>query len=115
MQARLDSPASLATFGLARSVRRRAWAVLLAVAVGLASFMHVAHSHDADGPTQLTQGICTFCTVFDRGGGAPPPADAVLLAVAPTATAPTVDDVEAPADSTVRSPCNPRAPPAIQA
>lgn len=115
MQAWLNSPTSLATFGLTRSVRRRAWALLLAVAVGLASFMHVAHSHDAQAPTKLTQTVCSFCTVFDRSGGAPPPAAVTFVTFAPFAVAATVIEVEAPAGAAARSPCNPRAPPALQA
>lgn len=106
---------ALTAVGLTRSMRRRAWAALLAVAVALAAFTHVAHSHETQGPAQFTQNICASCTLFDRGGGAPPPAVAAVLAVAPPSNAPAVDAVDAPADSTARSPCNPRAPPALQA
>jgi hypothetical protein len=43
----------------------------LTLSVALASFMHLAHSHEAEGTGAAT--LCEFCSSFDRGM-APPPA-----------------------------------------
>jgi hypothetical protein len=99
--------------GWSRAVRRRAWAVLLAVAVALASFMHVAHTHEAEVPASYK--FCSFCVSFDRGGGAPPPV--IRASVAPvSAVAPAhcVDET-VPQGRLVRPTCHPRAPPVLQA
>ena len=56
--------------GWSRPARGHVWAVLLAVAIALASFMHVAHTHDADVPASFQ--FCSFCVTFDRGGAPPP-------------------------------------------
>ena len=63
---------SLRALGLVPGAYRRAWSGLLVLAIALASFMHLAHSHDADAPS-ISKHHCTYCSTFDRGG-APPPA-----------------------------------------
>lgn len=90
--------------------RLRLLVATLALAVGLASFMHVAHSHDANGAdgSSVSQ-LCSFCSSFDRGT-APPPASSALPRiaglVAPQACADT-----AVARAPVRAAFRPRAPP----
>jgi peptidoglycan/LPS O-acetylase OafA/YrhL len=104
---------SLQALGLVPGVRRRAWSVLLVLALALASFLHVAHSHEADAPSLYKQ-HCTYCGMFDRGG-APPPAS---LAVLPAEPAPTFVFVapHAPVPGLpLRSALQPRAPPSPQA
>jgi hypothetical protein len=99
-------------FGCSRAVRRRAWAVLLALFVAVAAFMHVAHTHEADAPA--TYKFCSFCTTLDRGA-APPPASAVAIPfVAPAATA-IVVEIAGPLGTATRTPRQSRAPPALQA
>ncbi len=102
----------LPTLGLAPGARRRAWAVLLVLAVAFAAFGHVAHSHEAD--ALATYQPCSFCTTFDRGG-APPPAVQVALPDVPT-PAPAVPPSAAPqAQADLHLACRPRAPPFLQA
>ena len=104
---------SLQALGLVPGVRRRVWCGLLVLALALASFLHVAHSHDADAPSVYKQ-HCTYCGTFDRGG-APPPAS---LATLPARPAPSfvVDVTQAPVTRPQhRSAVQPRAPPFIQA
>ena len=98
--------------GRTRLGRRRAWAVLLSLALALAAFMHVAHTHEADAPA--TYKYCSFCTTLDRGS-APPPVVAVAVPHVGSAAAPLLRFIAAPAVAPVRTPQSPRAPPALQA
>jgi hypothetical protein len=104
---------SLQALGLVPGMRRRVWSGLLVLAIALASFLHVAHSHEADSPSIYKQ-HCTYCSAFDRGG-APPPAS---LATLPASQAP-IFVVVAPqgpvARLELRSVLQPRAPPFLQA
>ncbi len=103
----------LQALGLVPGLRRRAWCGLLVLVLALASFLHVAHSHDADAPSIYKQ-HCTYCGTFDRGGAPPPAACAAL----PSEPAPAVQ-VAAPrvpvTDVPIRSAGQPRAPPYSQA
>ena len=104
---------SLQALGLVPGLRRRAWSALLVLALALASFLHVAHSHEADSPSIYKQ-HCTYCGSFDRGG-APPPASLVTL---PALQAPVFVDVSPQTPITrlaLRSSLQPRAPPFLQA
>ncbi len=90
--------------------RLRLLVAALAIAVCLASFMHVAHSHDANGTDGAgVSKLCSFCASFERGT-APPPASAtpprVVGPIAPELHAPT-----ALASSPVRTAFRSRAPP----
>ena len=109
----IHSQPSLQALGLVPGLRRRVWSGLLVLALALASFMHVAHSHDADAPS-IYQQHCTYCSTFDRGG-APPPAS---LAVLPAAAAPSCA-IAAPrvpvAVIEIHFDGQPRAPPSFQA
>jgi hypothetical protein len=87
--------------------------VLLALALLLASFMHVAHSHDADAPSNYKQ-HCTYCNAFDRGG-APPPVTPVVLPVGPAPIFLVAPPPSPTARGPLRSACQPRAPPFLQA
>lgn len=91
--------------------RLRALALLLALAVALASFLHVAHSHDSDGPT--TRQLCSFCSTFERGTAPPPAALPALRDDAPALPLPVAARpvFAAPA----RQGGQPRAPPHLQA
>jgi len=82
----------------------------LALAVGLASFMHVAHSHDENGTDEAgVSQLCSFCSSFDRGS-APPPVSALPPRVeGPVAPEPHAST--APASPAVRAAFRPRAPP----
>ena len=91
--------------------RLRLLAAALAVAVALASFMHVSHSHAAEG-TGAAQ-LCQFCSSFDRGTAPPPAALAAMPAERPCSP---------PAESAPPAPRSPshgsyeaRAPPHVQA
>jgi hypothetical protein len=108
MQALSSPPTLLTGFGLHRTARRRAWAMLLALALVLAAFMHVAHTHDADTPASYK--FCSFCTTLDRGS-APPPVVAVSVPHVAPDSIPIRRSVAAPASTAVRSPQQPRAPP----
>jgi len=110
---RFQNQPSLRALGLAPGAWRRAWSGLLVLAVALASFMHVAHSHDADAPSTFKQ-HCTFCSTFDRGGGPPPATPALLPAEpVPSFTSPVP---QAPVVSVeILSDAQPRAPPPLQA
>jgi len=104
---------SLQALGLVPGVRRRVCSGLLVLVLALASFLHVAHSHDADAPSAYKQ-HCTYCSTFDRGG-APPPAS---LATLPAEPAPSliVAAPQAPVTPVeLRSTGQPRAPPFLQA
>ena len=104
---------SLQALGLRPGMRRRVWSGLLVLALALASFLHVAHSHEADSPSIYKQ-HCTYCGAFDRGG-APPPAS---LATLPARQAPAfvVVTLQAPVTRPeLRSTLQPRAPPFLQA
>jgi hypothetical protein len=91
--------------------RLRLLVAALALAVGLASFMHVAHSHEADEPGSAQ--LCSFCVSFERGA-APPPASGVVPSLerpAPPESSRTQTDPR-PAS---RVSFQPRAPPHSQA
>lgn len=110
---RIQNQPSLRALGLVPGAYRRAWSGLLVLALALASFMHVAHSHDADAPS-VYKHHCTYCSTFDRGG-APPPASLALLPAEP-APACTIAAPPAPVDRLeIRSDGQPRAPPSFQA
>jgi hypothetical protein len=109
----IQSQPALRGLGLLPGARRRVCSVLLVLAIALASFMHVAHSHEADAPSIYKQ-HCTFCSTFDRGG-APPPA---LLAALPAEPVPSVAFATPPQPLIrveQRPACRPRAPPLLQA
>ena len=90
--------------------RLRLLVAALALAVGLASFMHVAHIHDANGKHAAgVAQLCSFCASFDRGT-APPPAAATMPRIE-TPVAPESPLVTAQASSPVRAAFRPRAPP----
>jgi len=113
MQALSMPPTLFAQLGLARGARRRALVMLLALALVLAAFMHVAHTHDADRPASYK--FCSFCTTLDRGS-APPPVVAVSVPHVTPDLVPVRRSIAAPAGTVVRSPQQPRAPPpALQA
>jgi hypothetical protein len=112
MQALSLTQSWLTDLGRTRLGRRRAWAALLTLALALAAFMHVAHTHDADAPA--TYKYCSFCTTLDRGSAPPPVVAAGVPRVVATA-APLPRFVAAPAVVPVRTPHSPRAPPALQA
>jgi hypothetical protein len=99
--------------GLLPGARRRAWSTLLVLALALASFMHVAHSHDADAPSTHKQ-HCTFCSSFDRGG-APPPATPAVLPFELVPVFVLTPLPSPPARVEQRAACRPRAPPLLQA
>ena len=104
---------SLQALGFVPGVRRRVWSGLIVLALVLASFLHVAHSHESDAPSIYKQ-HCSYCSAFDRGG-APPPASIVML---PAEPAPSFVLVQAQAPATrvqLRSALQPRAPPFLQA
>jgi hypothetical protein len=90
--------------------RLRLLVAALALAVGLASFMHVAHSHDENGVDGAgVSQLCSFCSSFDRGT-APPPASAMPPSMdGPVAPEPVA--CTAPASRAVRAAFRPRAPP----
>ena len=103
----------LQVLGLVPGLGRRAWAGLLVLALALASFMHVAHSHEADAPSIYKQ-HCTYCGTFDRGSAPPPAVPAAL----PAEPAPSVSIVAPQAGFTpvrLRAASQPRAPPFLQA
>lgn len=109
----MRSQPSLQALGLVPGLRRRVWSGLIVLALALASFLHVAHSHEADAPSIYKQ-HCSYCSTFDRGG-APPPAS---IAVLPAEPAPSFVVVSAQAPATrvqPRSALQPRAPPFLQA
>jgi hypothetical protein len=83
----------------------------LALSVALASFLHSAHGHEADGPGVAK--ICTFCASFERGS-APPPAAALALRVAPHVL-PEQPPADAPRPSAAPASFRSRAPPHFQA
>jgi hypothetical protein len=104
---------SLQALGLLPGLGRRAWSWLLVLALALASFLHVAHSHDADAPSIYKQ-HCTYCGTFDRGGAPPPAAPAELPAEPAPPVA--VAAAQAPVPRVqLRSAGQPRAPPFRQA
>jgi hypothetical protein len=102
----------MTNLGRTRPARRRAWAVLLTLALALAAFMHVAHTHDTDAPA--TYKYCSFCTTLDRGS-APPPVVAVAVPHVAADAAPLHPCIAAPAAAPGRTPHSPRAPPVLQA
>ena len=113
MQALSSPPTLLTGFGFHRTARRRAWAMLLALALVLAAFMHVAHTHDADTPASYK--FCSFCTTLDRGSAPPPVVAGSVPHVAPDSI-PVRRSIATPASTAARSPLQPRAPPsALQA
>jgi hypothetical protein len=109
----IQSQPTLQGLGLLPGARRRAWSMLLVLAIAVASFMHVAHSHAADAPSIYKQ-HCTFCSTFDRGGAPPPATEGVLPAQpAPVLVVAPLHAPCAPVEQ--RSTCRPRAPPFLQA
>jgi len=91
--------------------RLRLLVAVLALSVALASFMHVSHSHEAEGTGAAK--LCQFCASFDRGT-APPPAALVLLPAAGPLLPPA--EVAAPASSpSTAGSYEARAPPHAQA
>lgn len=112
MQGRTYSQTMLTAFGWTRSARRGSWAMLLALALVLASFMQVVHTHDADAPA--SHKLCSFCTTLDRGG-APPPVIPAATAATATFVVARVATIAAPTGTATRTPHQPRAPPALQA
>lgn len=90
--------------------RLRLLVAALALAVGLASFMHVAHSHDENGSggASVSQ-LCSFCSSFDRGAAPPPVSSAMPRVEVPVK--PELHAATALATSPVRAAFRPRAPP----
>ena len=108
--ATLHRPAIFSPWRLPGWGRLRLLVAALALAVGLASFMHVAHSHDANGTDGAgVSQLCSFCSSFDRGT-APPPAPATLPRIEGP-VAPVHSAAQALAPSPVRGAFRPRAPP----
>jgi len=95
------------------SAVRRVWSGLLVLAIALASFLHVAHSHDADAPS-IYKHHCAYCSTFDRGG-APPPASFAMLPVQPAPSVIVAAPQEPFTCAELRSAGQPRAPPFLQA
>lgn len=104
---------SLQALGLVPGVSRRVWSGLLVLAIALASFLHVAHSHEADAPSIYKQ-HCTYCSTFDRGG-APPPASIATLPAEPAPSFVVVAPLAPVSGVRLRSALQPRAPPSLQA
>jgi hypothetical protein len=97
--------------GFSWAQRLRLLVSTLALAVVLASFMHVAHSHEADEPGAAK--LCSFCASFERGT-APPPAAAIAPPLAHPAAPEFQGTPPAPRPSS-RISFQPRAPPHFQA
>lgn len=72
--------------------RLRLLVAALALSVALASFMHVSHSHEAEGTGAAK--LCQFCSSFDRGTAPPPAALATPPAARPL---PPIADAALPA------------------
>jgi hypothetical protein len=90
--------------------RLRLLVAALALAVGFASFMHVAHSHDANGKHAAgVSQLCSFCASFDRGTAPPPAAVGAARVEGPVAPEPRA--FTALAASPVRAAFRSRAPP----
>jgi hypothetical protein len=90
--------------------RLRLLVAALALAVGLASFMHVAHGHDENGADGAgVSQLCSFCASFDRGTAPPPATESLLRLETPSAPEPAAP-ATAPL-SPVRAAFRPRAPP----
>jgi uncharacterized membrane protein YgaE (UPF0421/DUF939 family) len=102
----------LTSGGRSRTARRRIWAVLLALALALAAFMHVAHTHEAD--ASAASNYCAICTTLHHDA-APPPHSATVIVCVPPVTPASAVEFAAPADAIRRAPHQPRAPPALQA
>jgi hypothetical protein len=83
----------------------------LTLSVALASFMHVAHSHEAEGTGAAK--LCQFCSSFDRGT-APPPAGPAASPTARADSPPAAAASPAPIPS-ITGPYEARAPPHAQA
>jgi len=109
----IQSQPSLQALGLVPGARRRAWSALLILALAFASFMHVAHSHEADAPSIYKQ-HCTYCSTFDRGS-APPPASLAALPAAPVPSFVVAAPPQPLIRAELRTACQPRAPPFFQA
>ncbi len=91
--------------------RLRLLVAALALSVALASFMHVAHGHEAEGTGAAK--LCQFCSSFDRGT-APPPAALASLPAARPLPPPAVAALPAPRGAIAAS-YQARAPPHAQA
>jgi hypothetical protein len=89
----------------------RSLVMVLALSVALASFLHSAHGHEADGPGVAK--FCTFCASLERGSAPPPAAALVLRAAQPVL--PEQLPATAPRPSAVPSSFRSRAPPRFQA
>lgn len=112
MQAIRHQP-SLQALGSGRDLRRRVWSGLLVLAIALASFLHVAHSHESGAPSIYKQ-HCTYCGTFERGAAPPPAALASLPAMqVPSCAVPAPR--EPAARTGIRSARQARAPPLPQA
>ncbi len=109
----IHNQSSLRTLGLVPGACRRVWSGLLVLAIALASFMHVAHSHDAGAPSTYKQ-HCTFCSTFDRGGG-PPPASPAPLPAEPVPSFACAVPQAPVAHAEIHSDGQPRAPPFLPA
>ena len=109
----IRSQPSLQALGLVPGLHRRVWSGLLILAIAFASFLHVAHSHEADAPSIYKQ-HCTYCSTFDRGG-APPPASLATLPAKPSPSFVVVAQRAPVTLARLRSTLQPRAPPVFQA
>ena len=89
----------------------RLWVALLLLAISLASFVHVAHSHDAagSGPSKP----CPCWTAHDRV--APPPAPITLRLPCVRPAAPDVQVAHAEHTDLTARPFQARAPPQLRA
>jgi len=108
----LQNQPSLQTMARNSAVRR-VWSGLLVLAIALASFLHVAHSHDADAPS-IYKHHCAYCSTFDRGG-APPPASFATLPAQPSPSLVVTAPQEPVTRAELHSAGQPRAPPFFQA
>jgi hypothetical protein len=83
----------------------------IVLAFVLASFMHVAHSHEADepGPAKL----CSFCASFERGTA--PPSAAFVVPPPERSAAPDFPATAPSPQSSGHVSFQPRAPPHSQA
>jgi hypothetical protein len=102
-----NRPALLSPWRLPGWEHLRLLVASLALAVALASFMHVAHSHGSDGSG--VSKLCSFCASFDRGTAPPPAAPPPPRVDGPIELEPAAAATAAP--SPVRATFRPRAPP----
>jgi hypothetical protein len=101
------------SFAWTRAARRRAWALLVVLAVAFAALGHFAHAHDADASPAAYK-ACSYCKTSDRAG-APPPVPSLLVAAVALVVALPLPGRAAPAPGrNARTPCSPRAPPRLR-